>query len=332
MKMDFLSPSPLPYPGQVVPCSGGSTINPVPAGGYQAPSRDGLFNSLFAPDDLPYPLPNGGQVTTTPPSGVTCTCACSCSPQQQAPTGTVTTAPATPVATATPTAQASGTASNQPNTSTATPANSPAAAPSQIVINVGVPGNAAAAPQASTSASAGSPSQGGSDSSSTFANAVTTTPAAATQPDDSTAAQAAALTCKLSDAFVNAYAYNPRLRARAPRAHEQLLEDMLDESLTNRLLTSNSAPLAFVVPDGGFDTVEFFTKAPELNPGRGQLGDDELAVNIGAPKLANCATNGSLHSGDQVSVTFPWRYAPNVELAPDHLRVAVSARFTRSSA
>src|SRR5262249_3906887 len=56
MKFDLLTPSQLPYPQlqtggcQQVVIGGG-------ASSYQSPPRTGLFNSIFTPDDLPYPLP-----------------------------------------------------------------------------------------------------------------------------------------------------------------------------------------------------------------------------------------------------------------------------------
>ena len=57
MNYNFLTPSQLPYPGQATTTDGsGATIVLGAGGGYEMPERDGLFNSIFTPDDLPYPV------------------------------------------------------------------------------------------------------------------------------------------------------------------------------------------------------------------------------------------------------------------------------------
>jgi hypothetical protein len=130
-----------------------------------------------------------------------------------------------------------------------------------------------------------------------------------------------------SDTIVHGYALNPRLRARAPRAQEQLLEEMLDEKLV-RMLTKDAAPVAFVVPEG-CDAGDFYLGAVEVNPDHGNSIELDLVVTVGSIKLSPNAQpgNGPLHPGDQITVTVPWRYGSWVELAPDHLRVPIVARF-----
>ena len=91
--------------------------------------------------------------------------------------------------------------------------------------------------------------------------------------------------------------------------------------------SASGAPVAFVVPQG-YSRVDFYFGAVEVNPCIGVDDDLECVVTLGEPKIATGLVNGALHGGDQVTVTLPWRYAPWVELAPEHLRVAVTARFS----
>ncbi len=79
MKIDFLTPSQLQYPGaQIAACQQATSV--VVGGAFQPAPRDGLFNSIFTPDDLPYPLPliqesanngAGSQSQSVPNSGST---------------------------------------------------------------------------------------------------------------------------------------------------------------------------------------------------------------------------------------------------------------------
>jgi hypothetical protein len=131
-----------------------------------------------------------------------------------------------------------------------------------------------------------------------------------------------------SDTMVKLYGYNPRLRARVPKAQEQLLEEYLEEQITTRMLSTQGAPIGFVVPDG-HNAVEFYFGAIEPNPALGCDDDLDLIVTIGdvklSPDVEGC--NGALQPGDSIMVTVPWRYASWVELAPEHLRVPIFARF-----
>ena len=54
---DFFGSSDLEYP--TVP-SGDGPQRPCGDGPYQPPDADGIFNKLFAPSQLPYPLPSCG--------------------------------------------------------------------------------------------------------------------------------------------------------------------------------------------------------------------------------------------------------------------------------
>ena len=69
------------------------------------------------------------------------------------------------------------------------------------------------------------------------------------------------------DVFNTAYSYNPRLRARIPRAQEEFLEELIEENITVKMLTANASPLAFVVPDG-CNALDIFVGAIEINPER----------------------------------------------------------------
>ena len=127
---------------------------------------------------------------------------------------------------------------------------------------------------------------------------------------------------------MNLYAHNPRLRASIPKAQEQLLEELLEEQITMRMLSSNGTPVTFAVPDG-FNAVDFYLGAIEVNPDVGKAEDLDLIVTLGDVKLSDNALpgNGPLKPGDQITVTVPWRYASWVELAQEHLRVPIFARF-----
>ena len=332
MKIDLFTPSQLQYPGAPGgACTSGSST--IVAGAFQAPSRDGLFNSIFTPDDLPYPLPvverdscqtSSGSGTTTPPptSGST--------PVSSVPTS------------------GSGATAAAPTTPTA-----PSNVPSQIVINVGVPQSSA--PTATAAATTGSGVASSSTSTAANATQAAASPApvqptvasapAATSAAPAPAAAAVAPTANAisaaptpavivgrpaspSDTTVKLYGYNPRLRARVPRAQDQLLEEYLEEQMATRMLTSHGSPIGFVVPDG-HNAVEFYFGAVEVNPEIGCADDLDLIVTLGDIKLNPDAPrcNGSLEPGDSIMVTTSWRYASWVELAQEHLRVPIFARF-----
>lgn len=305
MKIDLLTPTQLQYPGMAGTCQQGSTAV-VGSGGLQPAQRDGLFNSIFTPGDLPYPLPilqSGGQCapTTTPP----------------APLPPVSTPPAPVPPVSTPPAPVP---SATPSTDNAVPG-----VPQQIIINVTAPAAACTPPAAAVTT--GSPSQN--DTTTTAADIRTpvapATPVAASAP---VASMPVIGSNPPSDTFVQAYAYNPRLRSRQPKAQEQLLEQWLEEQISFRMLSAQSAPVAFVVPDG-FNAVDFYLGAIELNPDLGEHGDLDLIITLGDVKLSANAQPGagSLKPGDQITVVVPWRYASWIELSPEHLRVPVFARF-----
>ena len=130
------------------------------------------------------------------------------------------------------------------------------------------------------------------------------------------------------EVFSKAYSYNPRLRSRAPRAQDQLLEEFLGDQIAMKMLTALSGPIAFAVPDG-CNAVELFVDPIEHNPNVGCVDDLELVVTTGPIRLSDNALveSGPLQAGDQITVTIPWRYASWIELAPDHLRVELTARF-----
>jgi hypothetical protein len=127
------------------------------------------------------------------------------------------------------------------------------------------------------------------------------------------------------DKIVTAYSTNPRLRARQPRAHEEYLEEILDEKMTVRMLAKDAAPVAFIVPDS-FNAVDLYFGAIEANPEHAKPEDCEEVVTLGSP-IVDGSCRGTLKVGDQINVVVPWRYASWVELAPDRLRVPITARF-----
>jgi hypothetical protein len=126
--------------------------------------------------------------------------------------------------------------------------------------------------------------------------------------------------------IVTAYSTNPRLRARSPRGQELVIEEMTGEKLSLRMLSKDGAPVAFVVPDG-CNAVDFTFGAIELNPGHGNPADLDEVVTV-APLTVNGVEAGQLLTpGDQLSVVVPWRHGSWVELAADHIRLPIVARF-----
>ena len=121
------------------------------------------------------------------------------------------------------------------------------------------------------------------------------------------------------------YCTNPRLRARTPKAQEVYLEDVLGEVVTVKMLSKDATPVAFAVPDGT-DAVEITIGPIEVDPDSGSADDLEQVVTIGELQIDGIDENGNT-TGDQVTVTAPWRYASFVELASDHLRFPIYARF-----
>jgi hypothetical protein len=124
---------------------------------------------------------------------------------------------------------------------------------------------------------------------------------------------------------VTAFCSNPRLRARPPKAQDVYLEEVLEETVTIRMLSKDSAPVPFAVPDG-CNTVELSIGPVELDPDHGEDDDLDCVVTIGELQIDGLDDDGTL-TGDQVVVTAPWRYASFVELAADHLRFPIYARF-----
>lgn len=124
---------------------------------------------------------------------------------------------------------------------------------------------------------------------------------------------------------LTAYCANPRLRARQPKAHEVYIEEVLEEVITTRMIEKNADPVAFAVPDG-CNAVDFSIGPIEVDPVHGSADDLELVVTIGELQTDGVDEAG-LTTGDQVIVTAPWRHASFVELAADHLRFPIFARF-----
>lgn len=345
MKIDFLTPSQLQYPGlQVGMCQQGTVVGGsavITNGGFQSAPRDGLFNSMFTPDDLPYPLPFMQQAALV---------------QQQCPTNqgnaATTTTPQQPTTQSAPSTTAPPLSAGVPASSTTAPAGaaqsteSAATLPQQIIINVSAaaPSAAASCPVAPASASAsaaGNQTAASSPSAGADSNFTATAPVPAPVAPIAPVVAAPFVRRPINgmpvvgstprpatDKIVTAYAFNPRLRSRTPKAQEQLLEEWLGEQISLRMISAHSAPVAFVVPDG-FNAVDFYVGAIELNPEHGETDDLDQIVTLGDVKLSANAHGGAgaLNAGDQITVTVPWRYASWVEMAPEHLRVLVTARF-----
>jgi hypothetical protein len=130
---------------------------------------------------------------------------------------------------------------------------------------------------------------------------------------------------------LSAVSHNPRFRAHHATAQEQLLEDMLQETVTAKMLSKDSVPLAFVVPDG-CDSVEFSYSPIGLTE-HGKTSDLDLIVTVGDARITADEGNvdgtglGPLLPGSALIVTVPWRAASFVSLSANHLQVTVYAKF-----
>jgi hypothetical protein len=135
-----------------------------------------------------------------------------------------------------------------------------------------------------------------------------------------------------ADKIVTADSLNPRFRAHHPKATEALLEEMLDEKLSVKMITKDAAPVAFVVPDR-CDSVQFSYGPIELNPGHGKPHDLDLIVTLGTPTIIADEGNidgtglGPLLPGSAIMVNVPWRAASFVDLPANRLKVTLYARF-----
>jgi hypothetical protein len=128
--------------------------------------------------------------------------------------------------------------------------------------------------------------------------------------------------------LVSGYSTNPHFKAHHPRAHEVYLEEVLDEKITARMISKDSRPLTFIVPEG-CDSVQILYGAIEVNPGFGRDHDRDQVVVVGDPVVEAVVVgmDGNLVPGAPILVTVPWRAASWVELHADRLRLEVVARF-----
>lgn len=341
---DFLVPAELPYPG--MPARNGTTQPGRPAGspggqpGQANTSGTGLFDKVLVPAELPYPMPVGSGAATLPPSSLTgatlqqaqaMVCVPALAQPAAASPATVSPVPAPVVTTpaaatnAAPSAPEASAPAAAPTSATAT---APTAAPSPVTVVIALNGNAptpAAAEAASPVASAPlAPAPAVAQPSEPVASVPppVVTPAAPAQP----VAEAVTLPApECVEKRVMAFSRNPRLRARPPKAHEVYIEEVLEEVITTRMLSKEAAPVAFAVPDG-CNAVEVTIGPIETDPEHGRADDLDEVVAIGELKVEGIDETG-FTTGDQVVVTAPWRHASFVELAADHLRFPIFARF-----
>jgi hypothetical protein len=131
--------------------------------------------------------------------------------------------------------------------------------------------------------------------------------------------------------LLRAFSFNPEFREQYPTAHEELIEEMIGEKVSVRMVARDATPLVFVVPDG-FDSVDLLYGPVEVSPGCGCDADLDQIVTVGQAKLsANVdGIDGPLSPGQQIMVTVPWRAATFVELPAGRLRMQVLARFYRA--
>jgi hypothetical protein len=129
---------------------------------------------------------------------------------------------------------------------------------------------------------------------------------------------------KLRRAFV----FNPSFTPHYRTAHEELMEQMIDEVIAARMVVKDATPVVFIVPEG-CDAVDLLYGPIEVTPGCGCDSDLDQIVTVGEAKLsANvCGIDGPLVPGDQIMVTVPWRAASWVDLEAGRLRLQVLAHF-----
>jgi hypothetical protein len=332
--LDFLSPGGLDYPGS----GAGQVQCGTP---YTPPDPDGFWNQIFTPKELPYPVPpcvlteygTVPQMTVAfaqvpPPAAAPAFTPAPSAPSAPA-SAPVASAPLVPVAPAPPVPSASVPApagaavlppvavqstSTQADPAITPPASASPPAPVTVVVNIPAP----AAPPATPAATAPT------------LQPTADLPAPASQP----VAEAMTLTPSIgltggsrspSDKIVIGYSTNPRLRARQPKAHEEFIDEILDEKFHVRMLTKDAEPVVFRVPDG-FDAVELYLRAIEVNAPHGCDDDRDEIVTTGELCVSG-ASQGGLEAGDEIRVVVPWRHASWVELAADHLRLPIVARF-----
>lgn len=107
---------------------------------------------------------------------------------------------------------------------------------------------------------------------------------------------------------------------------------MLGENVTVKMVTRDSTPVAFVVPEG-CDSVDFSYGAIEINPDVGCVDDLDQVVTLGEASIQKDVGNidgtglGPLLPGSALLVTIPWRAASFVSLGANHLMVTIYARF-----
>ena len=342
------------------------TSRPGPAGPgcgtgpFVPPERDGLFNKLFAPADLTYPVPACTRTTSAPLDPRLSSVGDSravpalapCAPTAAAPV----VAPAAPVATA-PVATAPTAVMAAPAVAPVTAAAAPAApAPAAPVTVVFAPWpTAQPSPSVTATPSTAAVSSPAAISTEKPTADAPTTPAATAVPASvpnaaSTAAQAPAtpvitapvalatlpppLDPACASKLLRAYVFNPEIAPCVPTAQEAYLAEVLGdgEALPSRLASRDATPVAFVVPDG-CDAMDLLYGPIEVNPGCGCDSDLDQIVLTGEAKLsANVrGVDRPLEPGEQIIVTVPWRAAGWVSLPAGRLRMQVMARFYRAS-
>jgi hypothetical protein len=269
------------------------------AGASSQPPTSAAMNAP-SPVTVVISLPEAVARTVAPDAGsATATPRDASASQGTAPASTVATSPAT----ASPTAPVSSTVVTAPMTPTTPQATA-------------TPPASSATPVAPASPVSSSPS-----ASATSGTTVVTRPVAL--PMLATAARRAKR--------LHAFAFNPEFTAQYRTAHEQLLETMIDEVISARMITRDSTPIVFTVPEG-CDAFDLLYGPIEVNPGFGCPSDLDQIVTIGeATVTANVSgINRPLAPGDQLVVTVPWRAASWVELEAGRLRCQVVAQFFKS--
>jgi hypothetical protein len=303
--LSFLLPSDIAYPtGSASQQPPQAPVSGVP---FHPSDPDGFLNKYLNPKQLPYPMPanvgNGGNAD--PPAK-------SDPPAQPVNNGGSSTAPASSSAStdsSVPTAPAASTAGQAP-------------APVTVVIAPWPSSAQVACPPTA-------PASSGGDASASSAPASSTSSAQSAQ-------SAPVIVSKPACKILAAESLSPRFRAHHPKAHEEYLDEVLEEKVSVKMIQKDAAPVAFVVPDG-CDSVEFSYGPIEVNQGVGKDHDLDQIVTVGEAALSCDAGDGEterrgpLSPGSALVVSVPWRAASWVDLPASRLKVTMFARFFASA-
>jgi hypothetical protein len=101
--------------------------------------------------------------------------------------------------------------------------------------------------------------------------------------------------------ILRAHTFNPEFTPRIPTAQEAYIEEELEEEIPAGMITKDTTPVVFVVPEG-CDSMDLLFGPIEVNPSCGCDSALDQIVTVGEAKLsANvCDLDAPLAAGDQI--------------------------------